>query len=73
LFGAVIAVSKRVQPSEITKELSPGHEFLAKGWTEDTIKADKGLIYTTASSDTEQTGKKWTADQVNNLLLILMT
>ncbi|PVF93491.1 hypothetical protein CPB86DRAFT_790051 [Serendipita vermifera] len=64
LFGPVKAVSKRVRPSEVTKELSPGSDFLSKGWTEDVLGADKGLIFTTASSDTEVSGKTWTADQV---------
>lgn len=59
LFGDVIGVSKRVKLAEITEE------FLTKGWTADTLDEEKGLIYTTASSKTETTGKTWTAEQVS--------
>jgi hypothetical protein len=65
VLGQVVTVTKRVKPSKVTKELSPGYEFLLKGWTEATLKVDKGLIFTTTSS---KTGNKWTADEVSTLV-----
>jgi hypothetical protein len=58
LFGDVTGLSKRVKADEIAEE------FLSKGWTKDTLEEEKGIIFTTASSKTETTGKTWTADQV---------
>jgi len=58
LFGDVIGLSKRVKADEIAEE------FLSKGWTKDTLEEEKGIIFTTASSKTETTGKTWTADQI---------
>jgi hypothetical protein len=57
-------MSKRVKKEEISEE------FLSKGWSQDTLNEEKGIIFTTASSKTETTGKTWTADQVSQVQAI---
>ncbi|CAG7852296.1 SubName: Full=Uncharacterized protein {ECO:0000313/EMBL:CCA71139.1} [Serendipita indica DSM 11827] len=66
VFGPVIGMSKRVPASDISdpSTVLGKYEFLQKNWTKDTLDAEKGLIYTTASSDTPKSNKTWTAEQV---------
>ncbi|KIM32644.1 hypothetical protein M408DRAFT_326418 [Serendipita vermifera MAFF 305830] len=63
LFGTVIGISKRIPWKNAPPEVAD-NAFLREGWTQDTTEAEKGVIFTTASSKTEETGKTWTADQI---------
>ncbi|KAG8827306.1 hypothetical protein FRC19_004174 [Serendipita sp. 401] len=65
LFGAVVGLSKRITgPLSDSNSPVAKYEFLQKGWTKDTLENPKGVIYTQAVSNTEISGKVWTAEQV---------
>jgi hypothetical protein len=56
IFGSIIGRSLRAKVADLE------HEFLKKGWTEDTV--EHGVLRSIAESNTEKSGKTWKADQV---------
>ncbi|KIM32643.1 hypothetical protein M408DRAFT_326417 [Serendipita vermifera MAFF 305830] len=63
IFGTVIENSKRFPWKNPPPEVA-GNKFLLEGWTQDTMEAENGVLFTTGSSKTEETNKTWTVDQV---------
>ncbi|KAI0652279.1 hypothetical protein C8Q79DRAFT_922775 [Trametes meyenii] len=56
VFGPVIGKSRRVPLTEVE------HDWLKKDWLDDTLM-DGAIIFTTAKSDTEKSGRTWSAQQ----------